>query len=224
VSRGKGAAQRRPRLDDPERATREAEKRRRRAEAGERRRRQARLRLLRRRLASVGVAIAVVVGVGLLGAVLIGAEQEVTYAGDLRVGGRLEQLALPRLEGEGRVELASFGGRPIVINFFASWCPNCVAEMPDFERVHQELGDRVGFLGISQQDAPRLSVELAHETGITYPAGVDERGEFFTAIGGRAMPTTVFVRAGGEIAFVQVGALDADGLRDAIGRYLDVRA
>jgi thiol-disulfide isomerase/thioredoxin len=111
-----------------------------------------------------------------------------------------------------------------VINFFASWCPSCIAEMPEFERVHALLGDRVAFLGLSQSDARGSSTALARETGITFVTAIDERGEFFRAIGGLGMPTTVFIRPGGEIAEVWVGALNAEALRSLVADHLGIVA
>jgi hypothetical protein len=73
---------------------------------------------------------------------------------------------------------------------------SCIAEMPGFERVHRQLGDRIGFLGVSQSDARSASIDLARRTGITYPAGIDATGRFFNAWGTFAMPTTVFIRPG----------------------------
>lgn len=148
----------------------------------------------------------------------------VAFAGDLRRGGTIEELRLPRLEGEGAVEYRDYADRPLVINFFASWCPSCIAEMPDFERVHGLLGDEVAFLGVSQSDARSASIDLARETGVTYDTAIDERGEFFRAIGGQGMPTTIFVRPGGEIADVWVGPLNADALKELVADHFGIIA
>lgn len=148
----------------------------------------------------------------------------VAFSGDLRRGGTLEELRLPELEGDGAVEYATYADRPLVINFFASWCPNCIAEMPDFERVHRALGDEVAFLGVSQSDARSASIDLARETGITYDTAIDERGEFFRAVGGIGMPTTIFVRPGGEIADVWVGQLSADALRGLVAEHFGIES
>jgi thiol-disulfide isomerase/thioredoxin len=210
VSRGHGAEAKRER-----RAAAKAERER-------QRRRSSRIVRVRR----VAIALALVAaGTGLAFAVVRDLQPSgVSFAGDLRAGGRLQELRLPRLEGNGVVEYASYSDRPLVINFFASWCPNCIAEMPAFERVHGLLGDRVAFLGISQSDPRGASIDLAKETGITYDTAIDERGEFFNAIGGQGMPTTVFVRPGGAIAEIWVGALDADTLRQLVAEHfgLDV--
>jgi len=148
----------------------------------------------------------------------------VAFAGDLRKGGTIEELRLPLLEGDGAIEYAAYADRPLVINFFASWCPNCIAEMPEFERAHGLLGDRVAFLGVSQSDARGASIDLAKETGITYDTAIDERGEFFRAVGGVGMPTTIFVRPGGEIAEVWVGALNAEALQQLVVDLFGVAA
>ena len=96
--------------------------------------------------------------------------------------------------------------------------------MPEFERVHGLLGDRVAFLGVSQSDAREASIALARETGITYDTAVDERGEFFHALGGQGMPTTIFIRPGGEIAEIWVGALDADALQRLVAELFGISA
>jgi thiol-disulfide isomerase/thioredoxin len=203
----------------------EAKRERRTAAKAERERRARRWRTARRFRAAAVSAVFVAAAVG-LGVVLVSdlRPSGVAFAGDLRVGGTLQELRLPRLEGEGAIEYASYADRPLVINFFASWCPNCIAEMPEFERVHALLGDRVAFLGISQSDPRDASIDLAHETGITYDTAIDEQGEFFRAVGGVGMPTTVFVRPGGGIAEVWVGALNADALQELVAEHFGVVA
>ncbi len=203
----------------------EAKRERRAAATAERERRARRVRAVGRLRVTAVVAVLAValvaLGVGLLRDLR---PSRVAFAGDLRAGGTLEELRLPQLEGDGVIEYASYSNRPLVINFFASWCPNCIGEMPDFESVHRRLGDDVAFLGISQSDPRSASIELAHETGITYDTGIDEQGEFFRAVGGVGMPTTIFVRPGGEIADIWVGGLDAATLQDLVAEHFGVVA
>jgi thiol-disulfide isomerase/thioredoxin len=170
---------------------------------------------------AVLAAAAIALGIGLVRDLR---PSGVAFAGDLRAGGTLEELRLPELERGGVVEYASYSDRPLVINFFASWCPFCIAEMPDFERVHSLLGDRVAFLGVSQSDPRNASIDLVHETGITYDTAIDERGDFFRAVGGQGMPTTIFVRPGGEIAEIWVGPLDAEILTQRVAEHFGVAA
>jgi thiol-disulfide isomerase/thioredoxin len=176
-------------------------------------------------LRSIGIGVAAVVAVVAIGAFLVrDGAGGVAYAGDIRAGGTLERLELPELEGDGTVDYSTMSDKPLVINFFASWCPNCVGEMPDFEQVHQKLGDQVAFLGISQSDSAGASIDLARQTGITYPTAIDSNGVFFNAAGGVGMPTTILVRPGGEIAEIWVGGLDAASLEQLIAQDLDVTA
>jgi thiol-disulfide isomerase/thioredoxin len=166
------------------------------------------------------VSVAVIAGIGF--ALVRGSNTGVAFAGDIRSGGRLESLRLPALEGEGTVDYSTFRSKPLVINFFASWCPNCIAEMPGFQQVHERLGNRVGFLGISQSDSRGASIDLARQTGIRYPTGIDSNGTFYNATGSTGMPTTLFIEPGGRVAYIQVGALDYRTLRQSIAQYLGV--
>jgi thiol-disulfide isomerase/thioredoxin len=205
--------------------TADAKRERRAAAKADRERQARRARVVTR--ARVGALILVLVAAG--AAVAFGIVRDlqasgVAFAGDLRKGGTIQELRLPQLEGDGAVEYTAYADRPLVINFFASWCPNCIAEMPEFERVHGLLGDRVAFLGVSQSDAREASIDLARETGITYDTAIDERGEFFRAVGGVGMPTTIFVRPGGEIAEVWVCALNADALQQLVAEHFDIVA
>ncbi len=118
-------------------------------------------------------------------------------------------------DGE-QLSLSGLGDRPVVLNFFASWCPTCIAELPDFERVSQTFADDVQFLGLSVQDQPDLSLQLLAETGVTFPTGLDTPGDIFSAFGGLGMPTTVFITADGEVANVHTGVLTEESLTDAI--------
>lgn len=115
------------------------------------------------------------------------------------------------------VDFAAYRGRPLVINFFARSCTACVAEMPDFEAVSQELGDSVAFVGISTDPRLEDAERLVEQTGVTYDLGWDPAGELIVAFGGYAMPTTVMVDADGVIQNVQSRALSRSALRSLIG-------
>lgn len=109
--------------------------------------------------------------------------------------------------------LADFAGRPVVLNFWASWCPACVAEMPDFQAVHEELGDEVVFLGMDMQDVSRAAaLSLVESTGVDYVLADDPTGEIFQAFGGFSMPTTVFINSSGEVVDTHNGTIFAADL------------
>ena len=116
--------------------------------------------------------------------------------------------------------VADYAGTPMVVNFFASWCVPCVREMPDFEEVHQALGDEVAFVGINMQDSVTKGEELVEDTGVTYDIGRDPDGSLLASFGGVAMPTTVLVDADGTIVRVLSGGTTAEELRAAIDEDL----
>jgi thiol-disulfide isomerase/thioredoxin len=115
-------------------------------------------------------------------------------------------------------------GRPLVVNYFASWCPPCRAEMPDFAAVHTDVGERVSFVGIALQDTQDDAAELVETTGVRYPWGQDPTGETLATLGGFAMPTTFYVSADGEIVGQDNGAIDKDALRDRLADLFGVTA
>lgn len=121
-------------------------------------------------------------------------------------------------------ELASYLGQPLVLNFFAEWCAPCVREMPEFEAVHQQVGDQVTFLGISIQDLPDRAAAIVAETGVTYDYGIDQRGSFLVEFGTATMPSTVFISADGEVLEVRKGELQAESLLALIERNFGITA
>ena len=137
------------------------------------------------------------------------------------VGRPAPRVELPGLRG-GRVRLADLRGRPVVLNFWASWCPPCLAEMPEFQRVHRRLGDRVAFLGVNQRDQAQAAERLARSSGVTYPLALDAAGRAFDAFGGLGMPTTVLIGADGTVADIVSGQLDETLLRERIRSVLGV--
>jgi cytochrome c biogenesis protein CcmG, thiol:disulfide interchange protein DsbE len=119
--------------------------------------------------------------------------------------------------------LHDWQGTPMVVNFWASWCPPCVAEMRDaLEPMHQQLGDQVLFVGLNVQDTPERAEAIVEQTGVTYLLGRDPAGLLFTAFGGFGMPTTVFIDASGTVVSSHTGAFTVDQLRTLIQTNLGV--
>lgn len=113
---------------------------------------------------------------------------------------------------------------PVVVNFWATWCTPCIHEMPDFEEVHQELGDRVRFIGINEDSArDRAAAQrMVAETGVTYLIGWDPDESLIRAAGATAMPTTLLIDDTGEIVDTHLGPLNGDQLREKIEEELGV--
>ena len=123
---------------------------------------------------------------------------------------------LPALQGEGRVTLAQFSGKPTVAAFFASWCPHCQRELPGFAALANQLGDEVNFVGINTQDSGN-GTNLARRSGIDgWPLARDIGGRdgrsLSVAFGARGMPLTVIYGPDGSVADVNLGVIDATRL------------
>jgi thiol-disulfide isomerase/thioredoxin len=127
-----------------------------------------------------------------------------------------------KLQADGSVTLASYLGRPMVVNFFAEWCTPCAAEMPDFETVHQQLGDKVAFVGISADDRRKDAEDIVARTKVTYDLGFDPDQKVLRAFGGLGLPTTVLIRADGTVAETRTGAISIGDLRSKIEKQLGV--
>lgn len=109
--------------------------------------------------------------------------------------------------------LSDLVGQPVVLNFWASWCPACISEMPAFAEVHRRFGDRASFVGMNMQEVSLdAAIDLADRTGVDYQLAHDPDGAIFREFGGLAMPTTVFIDAEGSVARVHSGTIFADDL------------
>lgn len=122
------------------------------------------------------------------------------------------------------VRLADYEGRPLVVNVFASWCAPCVREMPAIERVKQDVGDRVAFLGIATNDRIEDALALVEQTGITWDVARDPHGDAAEALGVVRMPTTFLVSPDGEVVEHHGGTTDEDELRALIEERFGVDA
>lgn len=128
---------------------------------------------------------------------------------------------LPVFRGEGRTTYEDFAGTPLVLNFWASWCPFCIDEMPAFEEVFQRFSGDVAFLGVNVQDQRELAERLAEQAGVTYPLVLDEDGSLLREVEGRSMPTTLLISADGHVVHRFGGeSTSADELTELILQHL----
>ena len=117
-------------------------------------------------------------------------------------------------------KLSDFFGKPIVLNFWASWCGPCKMEMPDFQEKYLELGEEVQFLMVNLTDGQRETVDVASafidSQGYTFPVFYDTATEAAYTYGVYSIPTSYFIDAKGQpIAHAQ-GAIDAATLQRGI--------
>lgn len=127
-------------------------------------------------------------------------------------------FTLPDLRGGEDVSLAAYRGRPVLLNFWASWCGPCVEELPTlakFARTHPELA----VIGVASQDDPADSRRLVASAGVGYPVAVDSSFSTLGRYGGSGLPATVLVDPSGRIIATVYGPLntsDMSGIASAL--------
>ncbi|MEM7322546.1 MAG: TlpA disulfide reductase family protein [Actinomycetota bacterium] len=116
--------------------------------------------------------------------------------------------------------LSDYAGEPLVVNFFASWCGPCRAELPEFERVSNANEGSVRFLGISHDLDEVTWRSFVEETSVTYDTVFQPDQELFIALDAKGMPTTAFISPEGEVLQVWTGILSEEKLQELINENL----
>ena len=122
--------------------------------------------------------------------------------------------------GGNAVHLKDFAGRPVVINFWASWCGPCKAEMPEFQSMYNRYSGSIVFLMINLTDGSRETKESAtsflNTNGYTFPAYFDTKKSASTAYGISSIPSTFFISKEGDIKSRQIGQISASALENGL--------
>ncbi len=176
------------------------------------------LSLLRRESLRRAAVLPLVLFAGVTAVGMVGARVASTLAvsSNRAAGPPPQSLILPALDG-GSVSLEALKGRVVVVNFWATWCPPCRAELPDlaaFARIQGVSGARIVGVNATYTETAEQAVRtfaMAH--GIDFPVALDRTGDITRAWGVRAWPTTVIVGPDGRIAGRRTGAVDAAWLR-----------
>lgn len=122
------------------------------------------------------------------------------------------------------VKLSDLRGKPVVVNFWATWCGYCVSEMPEFQQVWEELGEDVHFMMVNQTDGVTETKEEAEahleEAGYTFPVYFDTELSASRAYSVRSLPVTYFIDAEGKGVAYAMGAIDTEVLKQGIEMVL----
>jgi cytochrome c biogenesis protein CcmG/thiol:disulfide interchange protein DsbE len=131
-------------------------------------------------------------------------------------------FTLDRLNGDS-FRLQEHRGEVVVLNFWATWCPPCREEIPDFVRLQEDLGDRgVQFVGVAleRDPDPQAVRDFAENMNVNYPIGLDD-GSIAQKYGGvRTLPTTFVIGPDGEIRGRIPGRTTEERLRPALEQLL----
>jgi len=136
---------------------------------------------------------------------------EGTSAADSRpaapvIGHPAPDFSLAALHGE-EFKLSALRGKPVVLNFWATWCPPCRAELPELKSASERYAGQVAIVGVNQAESPATVAEFASQLGLIFPIPLDQRGEASRVYGVRSLPTTFFIDRHGIIRQIQSGPL-----------------
>lgn len=128
------------------------------------------------------------------------------------VGKNAPDFALPSLDG-GRVSLEGLRGQNVVLNFWATWCVPCRAEMPELQQVYDEKRNQgVVVLAVNLKEQQGQVDSYVRELGLTFPVVLDKDGSVAESYKVLGLPTSVFIDRGGVIRNVSYGALNQSAI------------
>lgn len=187
-----------------------------------------------RRRIKVGIAIAgVLVAAGLIALAAVGVGSSGGSSGSAAPPTKAELHAVPKhlaadeaeanqvIDGSIEQKLAELRGIPVVVNQWASWCPNCRDEFPLFQQLSKQMRGKVAFVGLDSQDERGGAEEFLRQYPVTYPSIFDQDASQATSLGGgQGWPTTIYFDRRGERTYVREGGyVTLAQLRGDIERY-----
>jgi peroxiredoxin len=153
-------------------------------------------------------------GVTALGPLSLPADKHPAGARVAAAEGRLApDFILQRLDG-GTLRLSDLRGRPVVLNFWATWCGPCRSEIPEFQVVHEQLAATgVVVVAVNVQESATKVREWSGQFGVSFPVVLDTAGSVTrTYVARNALPMTVFIAADGTVSSIAHGQLDRGGI------------
>lgn len=138
------------------------------------------------------------------------------------IGAPAPGFTLESLDG-GEVTLAQFAGKPVIINFWTTWCPACKDEMPALEAFYRRYGNELVLLGVNMRETPGLVRPFVEQYGASFPILLDRFGRVSKAYRVTGVPETWLIDADGIAVGRYIGPMTEEQLEEAARRLLGDR-
>lgn len=126
----------------------------------------------------------------------------------LAVGNTAPDFTLQTLDGK-EAKLSDFRGKPVFVNFWATWCPPCRAEMPDMQELYDNMDIEILAVNLTNTEKSEEDVSsFVEDMGLTFPVLMDPKGQLSTAYNVKAYPTSYLLDAEGKIRYIAYGAMN----------------
>ena len=173
----------------------------------------------RRRRWGWWLAAAVILVIAAVGVALSTEDNLGKVPGTIKLTGEAKTFNLEDVRaGRPPVSLEGLRGKPVVLNFFASWCGPCIREMPALQAMAERYRGRVHFVGVTFNDRREAAKDVLERTGVDYPAAFDASSDLAVDYAVRVMPTTYFISADGHLVERKDGEISEVQLRAVIDR------
>lgn len=119
------------------------------------------------------------------------------------------------------LKLSDYQGKPVIINFWATWCAPCEAELPEFVQAYEQHKDQgLVILGVNAQETAEDANTFVEKYGLSYPIALDSRGEVMDLYSVRGLPTTLFIDPEGRVAVRWAGILTKPLIEEYLAEIL----
>jgi cytochrome c biogenesis protein CcmG/thiol:disulfide interchange protein DsbE len=142
-----------------------------------------------------------------------------TGLANVRYGAPPPDFAVPAA-GSRSQYLSQLRGKPVVINFWASWCPPCTDELPYFQRLISQYGDRIRLITVDWDEDPGVAARYLRDKHLNLPLMRDSSGRIYDLYSLTKVPDTIVLDANGNVTYVSVGGLSWTELKNAVDQDL----
>jgi cytochrome c biogenesis protein CcmG/thiol:disulfide interchange protein DsbE len=164
--------------------------------------------------------VGVIIAAALVAVLFMGLGKDPAEIRSPLIGKPAPTFALRQVGTSTTVNIAQFRGKPLIVNFWATWCGPCWEEHPVLVANARMLQPNVQFLGVVFQDKEDKILGFLEQRGSSYPTVVDEAGKTAIAYGVGGVPETYFIDANGVIVAKHNGPMSADILQENLQKVM----